>query len=340
MIYKNTNGRPEWHNATDHTGDVNGKAMVINAGFTVGEFYKDTVYGLTGGLTYSVYLYVMNTNTLGTCGSTALLPKLQFIAEYYSQSTSSYIQLTSVNTAFIPQSATPTWQVVGSTFLLPYGVTTVRYRILNNSTGGCGNDLAIDDITFARANSIPTLPVTGLQAFVQRSGDDVTIDWETLSEYNTSVYVVEKSNDAINWHNIDTVAAAGYSQFKRTYSSTDLTPGSINYYRIRQVDNNGRHTYSNTVRISFTANGIKANTYPNPFVNQVQIDVNSDTKQKVSITFTDISGRKLLQKTWAVVKGNNSIVLPQLQLLPAGMYMLNICTEEGNSLYKTKLVKN
>ena len=341
MVYNRTNGRPEWHNAPDHTGDINGRAMVINAGYAAGEFYKDTVYNLTGGVTYSVYLYVMNTNTLGTCGSGALLPKLQFVVEYYNQSTSGYTQLTSVTTAFIPQSASPLWQAVGSTFVLPAGVTTVRYRILNSSNGGCGNDLAIDDITFARAISIPsTLPVTGLQAFAQRTGNTVTVQWETLAEYNTSIYVVEKSNDAVNWHNTDTVTAAGYSQVKRIYTSTDLTPGSLNYYRIKQVDNNGRYSYSNTVRISFTPNAVTAKTYPNPFVSQVQVDVNSELNQRVNITFTDISGRKLLLKTWALTKGNNSMVLPQVVQFPAGMYMMNICTEDGTNLYKTKLVKN
>lgn len=340
FLYNRTNGRPEWHNAADHTGDVNGKAMVINAGYSIGEFYKDTVYNLIGGTTYSVYLYVMNTNTLGTCGAAALLPKLQLIAEYYNPATAAYTQLISVTTAFIPQSATPTWQVVGSTFLLPAGVSTLRYRILNSSNGGCGNDLAIDDITFARAANLPALPVTGLQAYVQRTGDNVAVQWETLSEYNTSIYVVEKSTDAVNWHNIDTVAAAGNSQSKRSYSSIDHTPGNINYYRIRQVDDNARHTYSNTVRIALTANGLKATTYPNPFVNQVQVDINSETNQKVIMHFTDISGRKLLQKTWTVTKGSNSIALPQVQQLPAGVYMLSINTEDGSSLYKTKLIKN
>lgn len=340
ILYNRTNGRPEWHNAADHTGDVNGKSMVINAGYTTGEFYKDTVYSLTGGTIYSVYLYVMNTNTLGTCGAAALLPKLQFIVEYYNPATAAYTQLTSVTTAFIPQSANPTWQIVGSTFLLPAGITTARYRILNSSNGGCGNDLAIDDITFARAANLPALPVTGLQAYVQRTGDNVAVQWETLSEYNTSIYVVEKSIDAVNWYNIDTVAAAGNSQSKRSYSSIDHTPGNINYYRIRQVDDNARHTYSNTVQIALTANGLKATTYPNPFVSQVQVDINSETNQKVIMHFTDISGRKLLQKTWTVTKGSNSIALPQVQQLPSGMYLLSINTEDGSSLYKTKLIKN
>ncbi|GAB2811987.1 T9SS type A sorting domain-containing protein [Ferruginibacter profundus] len=341
MLYKQTNGRPEWHNTTDHTGNTNGRCMVINAGMTAAEFYRDTVNSIVSGVTYSMYLYVMNTNTLGTCGSSALLPKLQFIVESYNSATGVFAPITTFTTGFIPQSASPTWVVVGSSFSVPAGVTSLRYRIINNSSGGCGNDLAIDDITFARAASIPgPLPVTGLEASVQRSGDIVSVQWQTLSESNTRNFVVEKSIDAVNWIAMDSATAAGYSQGLRLYHSIDSKPGSTNYYRIKQTDNNGRFTYSNTVRMIMAANSINANTFPNPFVNQVQVDLNSTTNQKVTITFSDASGRKLLQQNRTVVKGNNSTVLTQVQQLPVGMYIISITDADGASLYKTKLVKN
>jgi len=341
MLYKTTNGRPEWHSASDHTGNTNGRSMVINAGMTAAEFYKDTIFNVVSGVTYSMYLYVMNVNTLGTCGSAALLPKLQFIVESYNQTAHTFTQITTFSTGFIPQTASPTWVAVGGSFQVPTGVTALRYRILNNSSGGCGNDLAIDDITFARANFIPTtLPVTGLEASVLRSGENVSVQWQTLTENNTRNFIVEKSYDAASWTNIDSIAAAGYSANKRTYVTTDTKPGSITYYRIRQVDNNGHYTYSNTVRMTMTSNSIDATTFPNPFVSQVQVDLNSTTAQKTTITFSDMSGRKLVQKTWAVTKGKNSIVLQDVLQLPVGMYILNIVNEEGVVIYKTKLIKN
>jgi hypothetical protein len=282
----------------------------------------------------------MNINTLGTCGAGALLPKLQFIVEYYNQSTATYTQLTTMNTAFIPQSVTPTWVVVGSSFLLPAGITSVRYRILNNSNGGCGNDLAIDDITFARATSIPILPVTGFQAYAQRNANNINVQWETLSESNTRFYAVEKSVDAIKWTVTDSVEAAGFSQNRRTYSSIDYNPAAVNYYRIRQVDDNGRYTYSNTVRINTAANTIEAKTYPNPFVNLLQVDINASANQKLNIACSDISGRKLFQNTWNVTKGYNSISLAQVQNLNPGTYIINVTSQDGANIYKSKIVKN
>ncbi len=340
MMYKNTAGRPEWHSASDHTGNNNGRAMVINAGLTAAEFYRDTIFNVISGVNYSMYLYVMNVNTLGTCGSSALLPKLQFIIESYNQTTHTFTQITNFSTGFIPQTSAPTWFAVGGSFQVPAGVTALRYRILNNSSGGCGNDLAIDDITFARANFIPsTLPVTGLEASVLRSGENVSVQWQTLTENNTRNFIVEKSFDAASWTTLDSVTAAGYSANKRTYASADSKPGSVTYYRIKQVDNNGHYTYSNTVRIAITSNTLDATTFPNPFVSQVQVDVNSPSIQKASVTFSDLSGRKIIQKAWSLSKGKNSIVLQDVQQLPVGIYMLNIINEDGVIVYKTKLIK-
>jgi hypothetical protein len=341
MIYNYTNGRPEWHNTGDHTGNTNGRAMVINAGYGAAEFYRDTIYNVASGFTYSVYLYVMNTNTVGTCGPAALLPKLEFIVEYYNQATNSYTQLNSFSTAFIPQTTLPLWIPVGSTFVVPAGANTIRYRILNNSTGGCGNDLAIDDITFARANAIPgALPVTGLQAAAQRSGNGISVQWETISEYNSSHFIVQKSNDASNWYTIDSVAAQGYSDRKHNYSVVDAKAADVTYYRIKQVDVDGKFTYSNIVRMKQAATTATATTFPNPFVNQVQVDIKSEMNNNAVLTINEMSGKKLLQKTLTLVKGNNSFTLSQVQQFAAGVYILNICNEDGVTIYKTKIVKN
>jgi hypothetical protein len=340
MVFNKTNGRPEWHNAPDHTGDANGKMMVINAGLSASEFYRDTVYNLVGGVSYSTYLYIMNVNTLGTCGATAILPKLQFIVEYYNTLTASYTQLTTFTTAFIPQSATPTWVLAGGTFVLPANVNTVRYRIINNSNGGCGNDLAIDDITFARATNLPIMPVTGFQAAAQFNGNNISVLWETASETNTKNFIVEKSKDGVNWSDMDTVDAAGFSQTKRNYTSIDAMPAAINYYRVKQFDMNGRFTYSNVTSLAVKNNSVVAKTFPNPFVNQLQVDINSNGNQKITINIADASGRKLIQKAWQISKGSNSFSIPEVKQLVTGMYFIDIRNEDGISLYKSTILKN
>ena len=75
-LSNSSQSKPEWHNGPDHTGDLNGRMMVTNASYTSGEFYRDTVYGLSSTSTYAVYLYAMNVNTVGTCSPNPILPRL------------------------------------------------------------------------------------------------------------------------------------------------------------------------------------------------------------------------------------------------------------------------
>jgi len=335
-LNKKTNGRPEWHDAKDHTGDNNGRSMVINASYAAGEFYRDTIENLVSNSYYSLYLYAMNTNTLGTCGSSALLPQLKFIVEAYNAN-GSFTQLATFTTQTLPQTSSATWVQVGGTFTLGAGQTSVRFRIVNNATGGCGNDLAIDDITFERVMS--TLPVTGLQTTAVRNNNDVMVKWQTLTETNTSHFVVEKSIDGKNWEALGTVAAAGNSQFKKEYSLNDTKVTGDNYYRIQQVDIDGRFSYSNVVTIKINNSLIKASTYPNPFTNMVQVDIKAENNETVIVRLVDMSGRMIKQVKAELRKGANSIAINDIKNIPSGMYLLDVNAANGQSIYKTKLMK-
>lgn len=159
-LYRSTQAKPEWHNATDHTGDLNGRMMVTNASYAPGEFYRDTVYGVSSVSTYNIYFYAMNVNTVGTCAPNPILPGLQVIVESYNFD-GTFTEIYTLSSPLLPQTNSPTWVLISGQFYLPTACTAVRYRIINNSTGGCGNDLAIDDITFSQCN--PTLlPIDNL----------------------------------------------------------------------------------------------------------------------------------------------------------------------------------
>lgn len=339
FLLNRTNGRPEWHNTSDHTGNTDGRAMVINASYTPSEFYRDTVMGLMANTNYAVYLYIMNINTQGTCGASAILPRLQFIVESYNTVSGTFSQLATFTTALIPQSASPVWVVAGGSFFLPNGVTNIRYRILNNSNGGCGNDLAIDDITFARAARIP-LPVTGLQVSAARQGNNVIVNWHTISESNTKSFVVEKSQNGYDWNDLTEVAAAGYSQTRKEYSAPDPSPASVNFYRIRQVDIDGHFTYSNICRLNAAATTIETRALPNPFNDQLQAEINTNEDKMVTITLSDASGRTCIRQSASVKKGRNSIVMNNAGKLVPGIYFMGIAGEDGSFLYRTKVVKN
>jgi len=340
-LSKSSRGRSEWHNTTDHTGDANGRMMVINAGYTAGEFYKDTVTNLSPGASYSVSLYIMNVNTLGTCGSSAILPKLQFVVEYLAAN-NTFQSLTTFTTDFIPQSSDPTWVKVTSGFMMPGGITSVRYRIINNSNGGCGNDLAIDDITFSQCASLSSLPVKGLKInTVEEAAGGTRILFSTEAEYNTAAMETQKSTDGITWSTIHQQPAAGNSDRYKAYSSTDAASASYTvYYRIRQTDIDGSSTYSAVV--SFKAgekSGSSMNAYPNPFSAKLSVNINVVENEAYLITLYSASGAQLRQIRMAARKGSN-IAEFDGQQLQKGIYLITAVNSDGSIKFNQKIIKN
>ena len=72
----------------------------------------------------------------------------------------------------------------------------------------------------------------------------INLHWETTSEANSSQFIVERSLNGVDFQAIGNVPAAGNSSTFKQYSLTDNAPNYINHYRIKQVDLDGRFTYS------------------------------------------------------------------------------------------------
>ena len=95
------------------------------------------------------------------------------------------------------------------------------------------------------------LPVTFLSFNAKKLTETAAVlNWKTSQEQNSSYFQVERSNDALHYFNIGRVAASGNSTTAIDYYFTDTKPAAgINYYRLKQVDIDGKFEYSNTIKI-------------------------------------------------------------------------------------------
>ena len=71
--------------------------------------------------------------------------------------------------------------------------------------------------------------------------------WVTASEINNDYFVLEGSNDAINWSNMDYISGAGNSTVLLTY--TTCVNSEFEYVRLKQVDYDGKYSFSNILFI-------------------------------------------------------------------------------------------
>ena len=83
--------------------------------------------------------------------------------------------------------------------------------------------------------------------------------------------------------------------------------------------------------------GGKINIYPNPTNSKLNVTFNAKNASEIKISFTDISGRVIMQNNYSVNQGNNNINL-DLSGVSQGIYLLNI-TENNTGLRYKIIVK-
>ncbi len=212
-----------WHSlSADHTGNANGYFMLINASFQPGDFYRQTVDGLCGNTTYEFAAWVVNVLRSFSCGGAGIKPNLSFSIE-----TSSGAVLATYDTGDIPVSSGPEWKQYGMFFTTPPGTTSVVVRLRNNAPGGCGNDLALDDITFRPCGAKIDAVIEGVPSgkAEQCAGDETAY---RLSATVTSIYIQpqyqwqESRDSGATWQDIAGATAT-------TYTWTPLPAGNYRY---------------------------------------------------------------------------------------------------------------
>ncbi len=190
--------------------------------------------------------------------------------------------------------------------------TTFGDFILANATGGKN--------AFA---------VRWLQADAKLLGKQVQVTWTIGNEVNINDYIVERSADDINFNAIVTVNATSVIAEEKQYAAMDRLPEKgVNYYRIKQITNDGIVTYSKTlqVNVSETTDFI---VWPNPASTMVNIQ----NRQTISRLQCYNGNGQLI---YDVKPATSQLAIPVLRWA-AGIYNIKI-TAGGNTTL-TRFVK-
>ena len=202
-----------WHSLSkDHTGDPNGYFMLVNASIQPNDFYIDTIRGLCTNTTFEFAAWIINVLLPSACGGNGIQPNITFSIE---TTTGTLIQ--SVTSNNIASTSTPTWNQYGFFFKTQPGISDYVIRMRNNAPGGCGNDLALDDITFRPCGPKVTASIAGGSSTVTNlcDGDTASINLSgTISTgYTNPSYQWQLStNNGITWNDIPGAISAVYKR--------------------------------------------------------------------------------------------------------------------------------
>lgn len=161
-------------------------------------------------------------------------------------------------------------------------------------------------LTLAPVSS--TLPITLL--YFKSKCEDNQLEWVTASEINNKIFYVQGSNNGYEFVDIDSVEGNNNSN-QLVYYKRDILQ-YFDYYRLKQVDNDGGYTYSYLISGCKENPNKILNLYPNPNHGQFFINHNSVS------TFELINSAG--QKIWSEKSSRVSFDFD----IPAGHYILKM----------------
>lgn len=200
------------------------------------------------------------------------------------------------------------------------GTYQIEYKVTDNQ-GGVGSHIAT-------VTKLGVLPVT-FSYFKGKSfnGHNV-LSWATTSEINNDRFELQRSTDGASFNAIGTIAAkanAGGSE----YSYDDApAPGGTAYYRLKQIDKDGRATLSKVVRLNNSDRAIAIEKYPNPANSILTVTVEGNTSKTIGVAIADMQGRIVKQYQW---NKENLLIRKDISIgdLQNGLYQLIVSFGDG-----------
>lgn len=197
------------------------------------------------------------------------------------------------------------------------------------------------DYGIASSSSVNTLPVKWLSFTGSRiENNQSRLIWTTAMEVNNNRFEVERAPEGSkNWKVVATVKGNGSTNNVSKYQLIDNLENEISeiiYYRIKQIDFDGKFTYSNTIKLD-AVNNINSpiiEVGPNPFDNNLIINFNAPINGSVKVNIYDTNGKLVRENT---NNGNENIIIDNLSGLQPGLYVLKI--NQNGVVTTFKLVK-
>ncbi|MFL5744575.1 MAG: T9SS type A sorting domain-containing protein [Niastella sp.] len=193
------------------------------------------------------------------------------------------------------------------------------------------------DSSFSYVTLYPltALPVNLLSFTGQYANNLVTLNWSTAQEQQNKAFEVQYSADGYAFETIGSVPGKINSNLVSQYlfNTTHYRDGK-NFYRLKQVDQDGHSTISSIVTIQINQQGV-ISLAPNPASTRLNLSVNQPVSGRLQLTLTTLTG----QQVWATrVAGNSSNITVNLPALTKGVYVVAITNSKGEKLFTNKLV--
>ncbi len=202
-----------------------------------------------------------------------------------------------------------------------------------NTYGQVGDGSGITRTTPVLVTPLCAILPVELLSFSATEDKGITkLNWATASEINNDYFSIERSADGKDWNEIGIVKGAGNSSIEKNYTFTDVelpvTIGDLFYYRLKQIDYDGKHEYYGPISVQLTpSDDWELMLQNNPVCNDLQCNLLLPEDENMQAEILDFQGRKLIAETMNGIRGSNFLQF-DLNKMEAGIYLIKIYSDK------------
>ncbi len=212
--------------------------------------------------------------------------------------------------------------------------TKYYWRVYGVNAAGPGNWSVVNNFTTL---SILATTYIDLAGTYNNANHFIDLAWITVNDINNHHFIVERSADGIVFNAIGTIPALFPASAQNQYQYQDKNPlNGNNFYRIKQVDVDGKYSYSKTITVTTKNAGYELLVFPNPVKNICILQL-PDAKDVFSITLSNAAGAVLLKINSKI---NEQQVPVGMQGLAPGIYSIRVIGLKTGSAMTRKIIKS
>lgn len=177
------------------------------------------------------------------------------------------------------------------------------------------------------------LPIELVDFYVEQE-EEIKLKWLVANQKNNAFFEIERSVNGKKWSSIGKIKGEGTTQEMIQYEMKDnaVTAAQV-YYRLKQTDYDGTHTYSSIVSIENQND--KLQVYPTLVTNQEEVTIQGDINSTIlDVLLYDAQGRIVDIQQVMVSNGRVDYHMPISSELPKGNYLLKVVSSNQSEVYK------
>ena len=198
----------------------------------------------------------------------------------------------------------------------------------------------VHDVWLVKLSAVVPVELSSFTGEV--SGDKILLTWTTASEKNNLGFEIEKRISSGYWQKIGFVKGNGTTTEPKKYSFIDnIVCSGENYFRLKQIDLDGRYEYSPIVEVSvpLPEKFSVFQNYPNPFNPSTRIVYSIPRNSRVVIKLFDILGNEIKTLMDEERPAGTGEVTFNAENLPGGVYLYNFSAGSFSETMKMVLMK-